>query len=336
MEGSISNPHINLCYGEDLSAFTSVTLPLGGHAGGWTYQWEQKKMAAVGKIYQVQPPQPTIRERPSLVYYHRIPPQEINTCKTLYSNVVAANVYDQMFGGTIKSQDDQPICYGDTPTTITEVVPATGCHGVCRYKWYSSTNGVDWALIAGETGNEYTPSAPIFVTTHYRRLVTNSCGDEYSNTVTVGVLAQLDPGSISYSGVVPICYNTTPGTINSTAPATGGDNNFTYQWQWSTNLVDWNNIVGANGASYTPTDPITVETYFRRMATSTQCGPVFSAHVTISVHDEIDGGSITGDQTICYGEATCSFQCSSPSGGSNAFSINGSTARISPTGQIFL
>ncbi|MDD3633881.1 MAG: gliding motility-associated C-terminal domain-containing protein [Bacteroidales bacterium] len=323
VEGSISNPHINLCYGEDLSAFTSVTLPLGGHAGGWTYQWERKEdggswediPGATAAAYDPGTPFPLY----ITTEYRR---REINTCKTLYSNVVAINVYDQMFGGTIKAQDDQPICYGDTPTTITEVVPATGGHGVWSYKWYSSTNGVDWALIAGETGNEYTPSAPIFVTTHYRRLVTNSCGDEYSNTVTVGVLAQLDPGSISYSGVVPICYNTTPGTINSTAPATGGDNNFTYQWQWSTNLVDWNNIVGANGASYTPTDPITVETYFRRMATSTQCGPVFSAHVTISVHDEIDGGSITGDQTICYGEAPYSgfLNAVLPSGGSNAFS----------------
>ena len=210
VEGSISNPHINLCYGEDLSAFTSVTLPLGGHAGGWTYQWERKEdggswediPGATAAAYDPGTPFPLY----ITTEYRR---REINTCKTLYSNVVAINVYDQMFGGTIKAQDDQPICYGDTPTTITEVVPATGGHGVWSYKWYSSTNGVDWALIAGETGNEYTPSAPIFVTTHYRRLVTNSCGDEYSNTVTVGVLAQLDPGSISYSGVVPICYNTT-------------------------------------------------------------------------------------------------------------------------------
>ena len=195
--------------------------------------------------------------------------REINACKTLYSNVVSINVYDQMFGGTIKAQTIS-LYAGDTPTTITEVAPATGGHGAWSYKWYSRHQWSGLGAIAGETGNEYTPSAPIYVTTYYRRLVTNSCGDEYSNIVTVAVLEQLDPGTIDYTETLPICYNTIPGTISSTA-ATGGDDTFTYEWQWSTNLVDWN-FAGADGLTYTPSSALTQTTKYRRRGHSLQCG----------------------------------------------------------------
>jgi len=321
--GTISNPKLNLCYGEDLQAFVSETTPSGGHPDGWTYQWERREdggdwediAGATLAAYNPGSPFP-------LYITTDFRRREINSCKTLYSNIVTINVYDEMFGGTIQAQADQPICYGDTPSTITEVDGPTGGNGAWSYKWYSSTNGIDWTQIAGEFGNEYTPADPIYVTTYYRRMSTNLCGDTYSNTVMVEVWDELDPGTIAYDNSTPICYNTIPGNISSTSAASGGDDNFTYQWQWSTNLIDWFDIAGAHDLDYTPLDPITVQTYYRRVATSLQCGPVATTHVTVSVHADIAGGTINGDQTICYGDAPyLSFNnVVLPSGGSNSFS----------------
>jgi hypothetical protein len=57
------------------------------------------------------------------------------------------------------------------------------------YQWQDSTDGVNWADISGETG-ENCQSADLTLTTHYRRIVTSSanCGKDTSSTVTITVL----------------------------------------------------------------------------------------------------------------------------------------------------
>jgi hypothetical protein len=72
------------------------------------------------------------------------------------------------------------------------------------------------------------------------------------------------------------------------AVATGGscDPNYTYQWQSSTNQLNWTNIQGATGKDLKYSGPITASTFFRR--------------VTIETHSNIVAYSDAGQLMIVF------------------------------------
>ncbi|HAS44242.1 MAG TPA: hypothetical protein DCS93_27435 [Microscillaceae bacterium] len=87
---------------------------------------------------------------------------------------------------------DQMIQKGDVPATINSLQAASGGFGFLTYSWETSTNGIDWSLIAGATDTTYTPDA-LFVTTYFRRLVNSAeCGQMESNVVKVEVVKPLE------------------------------------------------------------------------------------------------------------------------------------------------
>ena len=99
-------------------------------------------------------------------------------------------IYSLTSGGTI-GFGDQTISSGATPGVIASAQPASAGTGSFSYRWQSSTfNGNSWSAwtnISGATGLNYTPSAPLTLTTRYRRVATDACGDVYSNIYIVYV-----------------------------------------------------------------------------------------------------------------------------------------------------
>ena len=94
----------------------------------------------------------------------------------------------------------------------------------------------------------------------------NACGTSNASTLLVTVYQTFTAGSISNTGTT-ICYNTTPGIINGTTAASGGDNSITYQWQSGTDGSTFPTTIGSsNSASYTPLSGLTATTYYRRQA----------------------------------------------------------------------
>ena len=91
-------------------------------------------------------------------------------------------------------------------------------------------------------------------------------------------LTQLDPKSIS------ICYGSNH--VFNLDAATGTTSEITYQWEQSTNDATWTNAPGTStNASYTTPD-LTVNTYYRRIATvgTGACGdPISSASALVTV-----------------------------------------------------
>ena len=236
---------------------------------------------------------------------------------------------------------DQTICEGSNANSLTSVSP-TG-DGSFSYQWYSSTDGTNFNPVAGAIYETYNPGA-LTVDTWYKRAVTASlngtdCTEE-TNTVKITVI-NFNEGSIGSDQT--ICEGATPAALTSTTPT--GDGTFTYQWQESTNGVNYTDIVGANGETYAP-GALTQDTWYKRIVTASESGTdciVENTPVKITVINFLPG-SIASDQTICEGDTpnpltainpngdgTFTYQWQSSTDGSNFSNITGETgATYSP------
>jgi len=246
-----------------------VPAAMGGNAatggscsGAYTYQWQRSTdggatftdiSGASGLNYT--PPALT-----ATTYYRR---KDVCGSQLSYNNVCVINVYQHLTGGTI-SPSALTITYGANPGIISGASSTGGmCSGSYAYQWQSSSDNITFANISVIPGI-------LTATTYFRRKVTCATETAYSNTAAITVNPQIFPGVITLNSLATM-VNTSPGTIMANA-ATGGacNNNFVYQWQQSTDGLDYNytNIAGATGQNYTAA-ALTATTYFRRKVT---CG----------------------------------------------------------------
>jgi len=202
------------------------------------------------------------------------------SCGTGYTNSVKITVNDELQGGVIAS--DQAIAYNTTPSLLTGSIPSGGS-GTFVYQWYYSVNNFDWqVVIIGGDGKDYQPGV-LSQKTYFKRKVTDgSCGEKYSNIITVSVFDSLLPGVVS--DAQNICYNTAPAILSGTSPG-GGTGQYSYQWQYSLQGVTWIDIPSEVGISYKP-DVLIVNTYYRRAVTSGN-STVYSNFVMIKVFDQV-------------------------------------------------
>ena len=161
--------------------------------------------------------------------------------------------------------------------------------------WYKREGlSGNFIMIDGTFGSTALTPTNLTITTEYRI----GDGDEnYSNIVIVEVRDELTIGDIVGSQI--ICHNSIPEQLQGPA-ASGGGEDYIYQWQLSINGNEWNDIDDAEYQDYQPSFLIQT-TYFRRKVTETTCDVTdFSNVVTITVRDELTGGEIGSSQTICY------------------------------------
>jgi hypothetical protein len=200
-----------------------------------------------------------------------------------------------MSGGEIGS--DQTICYNAVPATLTSVTNASGGKGTASYSWqYSTNNGYSWSTVNHNSAT-YTPPA-LTQTRQYRRAYTTDCGTVYSDPVTITVAGYTNGGEIGSDQT--ICYNTAPAALTSVSGASGGTGTIYYTWEYSTDGYSWSSV-NHNSATYQPS-AITQTTLYRRVY-NTGCGTVYSYNtITVTVVEDMSGGTIGSDQTICYNE----------------------------------
>lgn len=170
--------------------------------------------------------------------------------------------------------------------TVISTSAASNFGTIAQYQWQTSKDG-------GLTWNDI-PNAirggKINITingnTLIRRKFNDGCSgvfrDSYSNVLSVIGNAPLTGGCISYGSDV-LCDPTLMGYIytspitpflGSASSSTGGDGNYHYIWQVSTDLTTWTNILGATSLTYTsPTlnSGSTTITAYRRKVTD-DCG----------------------------------------------------------------
>ena len=210
-----------------------------------------------------------------------------NTNGCSESQIQGTITVDPLQGGIINSGNNQVYCYdpsnpSSVPTPLS-VTGATAAASGVEYQWEISLDNNNWEDIPGATGVSFTVGT-VTQTTYYRRMTQRVSGGtikcEIPSEVHKITVNAFDVGQIAMPEF--ICYNTIPNQLLSVKDATSVNGAITYQWQVSTNNINWTNIQNATSASYQPPGALTSSLYYRRQAIS-------------SVTDNINQITITGD-----------------------------------------
>ena len=101
----------------------------------------------------------------------------------------------------------------------------------------------------------------------------------------------------SISGNQSICYNNAPAILTGVAP-TGGSSPYSYQWQNSSDSINFYDINNATGINYQPV-PLIATTYFRQIQSSqTSCNSAPTNILKVKVNP-LPVPTITGSSNIC-------------------------------------
>ncbi len=232
--------------------------------------------------------------------------------KTLSVSIAAT-----LSGGTISTNKTQTINYNHVPAGINCSAASGGtCSPSYSYQWQQSTDNVNFTAISGATALNLSFSSSLLQTMYYRRLVTETVSGStaYSDVATVFVNPQLQ-GNVLGPAVQDIFANATPGQIGG-APAYGGGcgGSYTYQWQQSTDNINFNSISGATTTTFSP-PTLTTTTYYRRQV-SCSGDLAYSSVATVNIHLHLAlGNIINGNFTITYNTSTGLISANSSTGG---------------------
>jgi hypothetical protein len=310
--GGLVGSDQTICSGGDPAAFTVVDPATG--SGTLTYQWQFSTQSnfssgittitgATGATYD--PPAPLSVNR----YYRRITTSTLNgVACTANSNTISVLV-NSVTGGTVAT--NQAFCVGGgNPAAFTQTVASTGA-GILSYQWQISNDNFNLNIssIPGATSSTYDEPSVITSTTYYRRVTISTLNGVQctanSNILTVAINT-ITPGTLNASQT--ICNGIDLGLFsNAQAGAATGPtgSTITYQWESSTDNINFNNAVGASSTNRRYDPPaLTQTTYYRRLDTSTLFGTACSAYtntIIITVQQPVNSGSIGFDATICSG-----------------------------------
>jgi RHS repeat-associated protein len=261
--GSITplTAHINYNTSPGLISLSGVT----GGSGTYTYQWQSASNSSFSSPTTISGATGTNYTPGSLtstIYYRVV---VTSNGVSINSSIDTINVYPQLMGGSI-SPPNFTINYYQSPGALT-LSGVSGGNGTYTYQWQNSPDNTTWTNIVGSTGMAYTPSN-MTSTTYYRVIVTSNGLAVNSGTSTIIVNPQVFPGTISPS-TVSILTGTNPGVITGNASTGGACNgDFVYQWQSSTDGINFNAISGATSLNYSPGN-LSSNIYYRRQVT---CG----------------------------------------------------------------
>ncbi|MGV3504407.1 MAG: PKD domain-containing protein [Adhaeribacter sp.] len=222
---------------------------------------------------------------------------------------------------------DQVICAGARPAPLAGLLPAGGT-GTYAYSWELSTDGQTYHLLEGATEKDYAPQA-LYQTTWFRRTVTSGPCSVTSPSLKVEIQQPISQNTVASQQV--ICAGTAPEPLTGSLPA-GGNSNYSYQWELSTDNQTFTNAPGSSqGKDYSP-GVLTRSTWFRRKVSGGVCGPSFSEAVAITVNPAITNNAITsGPETVCTGTAPNTLTGAQPGGGDGAFVYHWEVSTTSAT-----
>jgi len=205
------------------------------------------------------------------------------------------------------------LCEGQQPDTLYGSIPKGG-NGDFTYYWQKSYNTTLWTNVGTQSDSlKYLPPV-VDSTVYYRRVVVANNGSADTSKTLELFVYPLIQGDTIY-GNDTICTGTMPNIVTGTEITLGGDGTYTYQWQWSNNLTDWNlEPTTFNNQPYAP-GILTDTLYVRRKVMSAQVCLDFSDTLTITVLSNIQGNDLlVSEQTICQDVLPDSMQLTEPTG----------------------
>jgi RHS repeat-associated protein len=254
--GSISPsaPYINYNTSPGQLTLSGVS----GGTGSYTYQWQYSPdntnwyniNGAINTTY-------TPGNLTTTTYYRVVVSSGGLNANSAISTVT---VYPQLVGGSI-SPASATVNFNSSPGQLT-LSGVSGGSGIYTYQWQSSPDNSSWVNINGAISATYTPGN-LLSKTYYQVLVTSNGATVNSSSSVISVNPQVFPGVI-YPVSETIASGTSPGIIAGDSASGGAcNNNFTYQWQSSTDDIIFININGATGLAYTPGN-LSASIYYRR------------------------------------------------------------------------
>jgi RHS repeat-associated protein len=192
--------------------------------------------------------------------YYRRYVSESTTNTNGYSNTATVTVNPPIVvpivPGTI-NPPSQNINYGANASQMT-LQNTSGGSGIFSYQWQSSPDNSTWVNAPSST-TTYTPTA-LTATTYYQVVVTSYKSSDNSSSAVVNVYPQLTAGTIT-PPAISIPSGASPGSLGASTP-TGGNGSYSYQWQSSTDGVNFSNVGGATTLNYAP-GTLTANTWYR-------------------------------------------------------------------------
>jgi RHS repeat-associated protein len=268
--GTISNPSQNINYGA-VPGTIICAAATGGSCStpNYTYQWQSSpnnvtytNISGATSTYLSFTSGLT-----STTYYRRFV-TETTSGNTGYSGVAQVTVYPQINPGSV-SPASQTVSNGGNASALT-LSGVSGGTNSYSYQWQSSPDNVNW-INYGPTTTTFAPTG-LLSTTYFRVAVTSNLATAYSTSAVVTV-STLFPGTVA-PYTIAINSGSAPGAIDNATPPSGGNcgGSYVYQWQSSTDGVNFTNISGAVSPSYLP-GTLTAGTWYRRQAT---CGTLIA------------------------------------------------------------
>lgn len=279
---NITAPAVSSFCGSGTPATITGSVPSGGLGSTYSYQWQSSTdnvnfsdITGASNIDYTPTAQLSVT-----TYYRRIILGQCTTSPP--SNVVTITIQTPVSNNNISAPAVSSFCGSGTPGAITGTTPSGGS-GAYTYQWQSSTDNITFTDIAGATSATYNPPL-LTVSTYYRRVtISGACTTPTTSNVAIIIISSsLSNNVITAPAVTTFCLAGSPASIPGSVPV-GGSGTFAYQWQSSTDNVNFTNISGATAQNYQPgTLPVT--TYYRRAITSGPCTtPLTSNVVTINV-----------------------------------------------------
>ena len=289
-----------------------IAIDAKGGAGNYTYQWQQSEDGV--NFSNISGANESSYQPSKLAKNTHYKLVVTDDCGSVESNSVKVTVREDLVAPIIS--DDATICYNTEPNKLEIATDAKGGAGNYTYQWQQSEDGVNFSNISGANESSYQPSK-LTQTTHYKLVVTDDCGTVESNSVKINVYDDLKVNVVDRPQ--PLCYQSS-GKIS--VSATGAGENYTYQWQKSSDNSTFSDIEGAKNAEYEVLGENAGTFYYRCVVSPTfGCDAKISNVVDVLVYADVIPTEIGGDATICYGFDSEVLSIISPAtGGDGKFS----------------
>lgn len=278
---------------------TAGTVTLSGHVGS-ILRWEQSANGTTWSNVSPLNQTPTLNYNSLTATTHYRAVVKSGSCNMLYSSPTKIEILAKPAAPLATA--NYIYCLNDVPTALT----ATGTD----LKWYSALPISSANLLAGAP----TPVTSVATTlTYYVTQSVNGCESNYT-AISVKINPTITNNIASADQT--ICINGTPSLLTGQLPS-GGSGAYSYQWESSTDNVNFVPIVGATGRNYQPS-ALAVTTYYRRIVSSGSCNST-SNQIAVTVQGTLANTDINANQTICYNSIPSQLTGQVPTGGSGSF-----------------
>lgn len=319
-----------ICEGDSAATLTEAEQA-GGGKGTYAYQW--KYATTTGGPYldiagEDQPEYAVPGGLTQTTYYVR----EVSSgvCAVQLSNEIAVIVEPTLQAGQIAGNDR--ICEGDITQAFTSVTDPSGGNGTYNFQWQSSTvSGGPYTDVPGATGITYDAPDTLTRSMYYVREVRSGvCQNALSNEVQIIVDPTLKPGNVNADQSITVGGDTDP--FVETAVVSGGAGTYAFQWQSSTDSINFADVPGATSNEYDVPPGLLQTTYYRRRVQSGVCGFAYTNILKVTVESTLAAGTIGNDQVLCEGSVPADLVELTPATGGNGTYTYQWKSAADPTG----